>query len=215
MTRKRLVFAGAALVAVVSLVAAAALGAFAAGGSASAARAGADGVRVHGQWTIVVHSKSGQVVRRYHFHNDFQASGIFGGDGAFSQILSGSKVPGAWDVSLQGSGCPASNGNFCQLFEPDSTPPFFAAGADTKNLTVTVPTVAPDAYKIVLAGTVPATNDGTITRVGSGLQVCVTSATVGHDCGGGYNAITDRTLATPITVSAGQSMAVTVKLSFS
>jgi hypothetical protein len=191
------------------------LGAFAAGGSASAARAGAGGVKVHGQWTVVVRSKSGQVVRRYNFHNEFQALGASGGDGAFSAILAGNNVAGDWDVSLQGNACPASNGNFCQLFEPDASPSFFAPGADTKNLVVTVPTGAPDAFKIVLSGSVPATNDGTITRVSTGLQKCSAGSTVGQDCSIGYNAITDRTLSSPITVSAGQSMAVTVKLSFS
>ena len=195
-----IVFAGAALAAVVSLAAAAALGAFASGGSASAARAGADGVKVHGQWTVVIRSKSGKVVRRYHFHNDFQPIGVSGGDGAFSAILAGSNVAGDWDVSLNGSACPASNGNFCQLFEADATPSFFSATADTKNLTVTVPTAAPDAYKIVLSGSVPAANDGTITRVSRGLQRCSSSSTVGHDCGIGYNAITDRTLSPAITV---------------
>ena len=217
MTRKRLVLAGAALAAVVSLAAAAALGAFASGGSASAARAGADGVQVHGHWTIVVRSKSGQVVRRYNFHNDFVGAGLgtSGGAHAFAKILSGAAAPGDWDLSISGSACPASNANFCQMFEPDASPSFFAAGADTKNLTVTEPTTGTDAFKIVLSGSVNAANDGTITRVSTGLQVCGTGATVGSDCGIGYNEITDRTLATPVTVAAGQSMAVTVKLSFS
>ena len=60
-----------------------------------------------------------------------------------------------------------------------------------------------------------ATNDGTIDRVDSGLQKCAATATVGADCGVGYNAITTRILSSPISVSAGQSISVTVKLSFS
>ncbi len=216
MTRKRLVLAGAALAAVASLAVAAALGAFAAGGTASTARAGADGVNVHGQWTVVVRSKSGQVVRRYHFHNEFVTTlGTSGGSHAFAKILSGAAVPGDWDLSIQGSACPASNGNFCQMFEPDATPSFFAPGADTKNLTVTEPTSGTDAFKIVLHGSVDASADGSITRVGTGLQVCGTGSTIGSDCSIGYNEITDRTLGSPITVGAGQTMAVTVKLSFS
>jgi hypothetical protein len=159
-------------------------------------------------------SKSGKVVRTYRFHNDFVPTGASGGDGALSAILSGGSVAGDWDVSLQGSACPASNANFCQLFPADSSPSFFNAAADTKNLTVTVPTSGTDSFKIVLAGTVPAANDGTITRVSSGLQKCSAVSSAGHDCGIGYNEITDRTLSTPITVSAGQSMAVTVKISF-
>jgi hypothetical protein len=216
MTRKRLVLAGAALAAVVSLAVAAAFGAFAAGGSASAARAGADGVKVHGQWTVVVRSKSGQVVRRYHFHNDFVTTlGTSGGSHAFAKILSGAAAPGDWDLSISGDACPASNANFCQMFEPDASPSFFNADADTKNLTVTEPTSGTDAFKIVLQGTVPAANDGSITRVSTGLQVCGAGSAVGSDCSIGYNEITDRTLSSPIAVSAGQTMSVTVKLSFS
>ncbi len=211
MTRRRIALVGAGL-AVAGLVAAAAFGAFSS--AARPAAAGADGVRVQGHWTISVLSKSGKVVRTYRFHNDFQPIGANGGDGAFSGILSGSSVAGDWDVSLQGSACPAGNGNFCQLFPADANPAFFNGTADTKNLTVTVPASGTDAFKIVLAGSVPAATDGTITRVSSGLQKCTSGSSPGHDCGIGYNTITDRTLGTPITVSAGQSMAVTVKISF-
>jgi hypothetical protein len=219
MTGKRLVLAGAALAAAVGLIAAAALGAFASSGRTAAAGAGVgvDGVHVHGHWTIVVRSTSGKVVGRYHFHNDFNGSGFgtSGGADAFAQILSGSNAPGDWDVSLHGSGCPSSNANFCQLFEPDASPVFGAFPPDTKNLTVTAPESGTDAFKIVLQGSVTATNDGTIDRVDSGLQKCATSASVGHDCGVGYNAITTRVLSSPIAVLTGQSISVTVKLSFS
>jgi len=217
MSRTRFVLAGVALAAAVGLGVAAAFGAFATGAGTSAAGAGADGVRVHGHWTLVVRSRSGKVVGRYHFHNDFNgpALGTSGGADAFSQILSTAMVAGDWDVSLRGSGCPASNGNFCQIFEPDATPVFGAFPPDTKNLTVAAPESGTDAFKIVLQGSVVATNDGTIDRVDSGLQKCAAGSTVGHDCGVGYNAVTTRTLPSPIPVGAGQTIAVTVKLSFS
>ncbi|HVM58379.1 MAG TPA: hypothetical protein VMT74_13000 [Gaiellaceae bacterium] len=217
MTGKRLVLAGVALAAAVGLVVAAALGAFASSGRTAAAGAGADGVRVHGHWTIVVRSTSGTVVGRYHFHNDFNGAGFgtSGGADAFSQILSGSNAPGDWDVTLHGSGCPASNGNFCQMFEPDASPGFGAFPPDTKNLTVTAPESGTDAFKIVLQASVTATNDGTIDRVDSGLQKCSSGSAVGHDCGVGYNAVTTRILSSPISVLAGQNISVTVKLSFS
>ena len=217
MSRTRLVLAGVALAAAVGLGVAAAFGAFATGARTSAAGAGADGVKVHGHWTIVVRSRSGTVVGRYHFHNDFNGPGLgtSGGAAAFSQILSGSTAPGDWDVSIHGSGCPASNGNFCQMFEPDASPVFGAFPPDTKNLTVSAPESGTDAFKIVLQGNVVATNDGTIDRVDSGLQKCAASAAVGHDCGVGYNSVTTRILSSPIPVGAGQTIAVTVKLSFS
>ncbi len=219
MTRTRLGLA-CALAVVVGLAVAAAFGAFASGGKATAAGADAGGnaVHVHGHWTVVVRSTSGKVVARYHFHNDFVGAslGTSGGADALAEILSGGKAPGAWDLSIQGSACPASNGNFCQMFLPTASPSFFASPPDTKNLTVTAPTSGTDAFKIVLQGDVTATDDGNITRVGSGLQKCPSSATVGGDCGIGYNEITDRTLSSPITgILAGQDISVTVKLSFS
>jgi len=164
-----------------------------------------------------VRSTSGKVVGRYHFHNDFNGPGFgtSGGSDALSQILSGAKAPGGWDVSIHGTGCPASNGNFCQMFLPGSSPVIFASPPDTKNLTVTAPESGTDAFKVVLQGSVTATDDGTIDRVDSGLQKCPAGATVGADCSVGYNAITTRILATPINVLAGQDISVTVKLSFS
>jgi hypothetical protein len=215
MTGKRFVLLGLAVAAAVALVVAAALGAFASGGRA-AAGAGADRITVHGHWTVVVRAGSGKVVGRYHFHNDFVTSiGSSGGPAAFAGILSGGSAPGAWDVSISGSGCPASNGNFCQMFEPGSNPSFFASPPDTKNLTVTVPTSGTDAYKIVLQGNVDATDDGSIGQVATGLQKCPATAAVGADCNIGYNEITSRTLSSAISVLAGQNISVTVKLSFS
>jgi hypothetical protein len=217
MTRKRLALAGAVLAVAAGLIAAAAFGALSSAGKLTAAGARTDSVRVHGHWTIVVRSTSGKVVGRYHFHNDFVGAslGLSGGADAFAEILSGTKAPGAWDVSIQGSACPASNGNFCQMFMPGANPSFFASPPDTKNLTATAPLTGTDAFKIVLQGDVTATDDGTITRVGTGLQKCPATSGVGADCGIGYNEITDRSLASAISVLAGQDISVTVKLSFS
>ena len=217
MTGKRLVLLGVALAAAVGLMIAAAFGAFASNGRTSAAGAGADGVKVHGHWTIVVRSTSGKVVRRYHFHNDFNGPGFgtSGGADALQQILSGSKAAGDWDISVHGSGCPSSNANFCQMFESDASPVFGAFPPDTKNLTVSAPESGTDAFSIVLQASVTATNDGTIDRVDSGLQKCPTGSTVGADCGVGYNSVTTRILPSPISVLSGQSVSVTVKLSFS
>jgi hypothetical protein len=216
MHRTRLVLAGVALTVAAGLAVAAALGAFASSGRTAAAGAGADTVTVHGRWTVVVRSTSGRVVGRYRFHNDFVTGlGAVGGPAAFAAVLSGSNAPGDWDVSVAGTGCPASNGNFCQMFEPDANPSFFASPPDTKNLSVTVPSSGTDAFKIVLQGSVTATDDGNINRVSTGLQKCAAASAVGADCGAGYNSITDRSLGTPISVLAGQTISVTVKLSFS
>ena len=218
MTRTRLGLACALAVAI-GVAVAAAFGAFASGGKATAAgaSAGSSAVHVHGHWTIVVRSTSGKVVGRYHFHNDFNGPGFgtSGGADALSQILSASKAPGDWDLSIHGSGCPSSNGNFCQMFESDASPSFGAFPPDTKNLTVAAPESGTDAFKVVLQASVTATNDGTIDRVDSGLQKCPSSAAVGADCGVGYNAVTTRVLSSPISVLTGQSISVTVKLSFS
>ena len=226
MTGKRLGAAAAAgLGVVVAVAAAAALGVFTHGHAASAIGARADGVKVHGQWTIVVRSKSGKVVSRHSFHNDFVPGT---GGAAFSSILSGGSVAGDWLVDISGSGCssPAvAQVNTCELFEPDAIASFDAT-FDTRNLTVTVPTSGSDVSKIVLVGTVPAVSTGTISVVKSSLQVCPTSAPAGADCSQGhgipnvgYKEITSRDLSvppsSPISVLSGQSISVTVKISFS
>ena len=88
-----------------------------------------------------------------------------------------------------------------------------------KNLTIS-PTTSGDGFAKVfleLKGSITAIADGKIGSVSSGLTLCPAS-TSPELCGGGAGAITARNISTasitPIDMVAGQSMLVTVKLSF-
>lgn len=226
MTRKRLTLTVTGIAVVTALVIAAALGVFTHGQTATATHASTDGVKVHGQWTILVRDKSGKIVSRHNFHNEFLSLGDIAtsgpecgqcGDNAISTILSGQMVAGDWSITIFGNAC---SGGFtqCRLYEPDEDVSALAGGITrTNNLTVTVPTTGPDTWKIVLHGTVSPPSDGTITGVETTVQACSSGSTPGADCGGSdvnTRPFTDRTLAPAVDVLAGQSVDVTVKLSF-
>ena len=222
-SRKHLTLIGFGLVVVTALAAATALGAFTHGGEGTATGSGASNVKVHGQWTIVVRTKSGRIVSRHNFHNDF-ITGDENGDQAFATILSGEATAGDWLVSLKGSSCDVYA---CILAAADQTKGQLETGFPGHIIAndLTVGAGGPDATDIVLSGSGPAPLDGSISEVGTFLEACPNGFPAGKDCwlnnpsspptGYHFNAITDRVLPSPISVLAGQSVQVTVTISFS
>lgn len=86
--------------------------------AASAAKSGglSGGIRVHGQWTIVVRNPDGTVAARRQFEN----SATFGGVSLLAHILSRTFVPGAWFIVLgndQGAAGPCPDGGSSGLHD--------------------------------------------------------------------------------------------------
>jgi len=165
---------------------------------------GADRLKVHGQWTILVRNKRHKIVQRRHFENSLVTTGA----GTIAQLLTGNVVGGSWGVNITfGAIVDAHN-------TASDSPPFY------KNLVVTAPTSGPDANKVVLSGTATPSADTTITQVDTYLGLCTGPATAGctvaaspqftHKALDGLNGDP-----AAVPVAAGQQVAVTVKLSFS
>jgi hypothetical protein len=203
----------AILAVVIAILLAAAFGRFGGTSHAVAAKAGApaaNGVTIHGQWTLQVRASSGRVLRTYRFHND-----LFNpfGAGELTNHLKGSFSNGPWQVLLAGSPqpCAVSGGaTSCGISEVGAEPAGFQ-GDNTYNLTK-----SSIANGFRLQGSVIVDAAGTITSVQTYLSHCV-SSTAPADCHGenGWSRVTQRVLGSSVSVSAGQQVLATVDITFS
>jgi hypothetical protein len=174
-----------------------------------------EGIKVHGDWTIVVLNEDGTIAARHQFKNSLSAAGD--ADKLLADLLAGNVSAGQWVIAFTaGNLCNASNFSGCSISQSG-----FASFANSKNLTVNVPTVGPDAKKLILNGSVKVTNAGTVDQVETRLtscpgsvapSSCVSSVTFGYSI---PNTFTFRFLPTPTPVVANQTVDITVVISFS
>lgn len=185
-----------------------------------------EGIKVHGHWTIEVRNPDGRLVTHREFENSLQSSGSF----ILASVLGGAAVPGFWEIRLDG---PASTPSAC-LPAPVDT--WFGLGNPTS--CIIIPNVAafvqtasvdPDLFltlavnssgtgQLVLNGTATATVTGSVASVSTILNSCSASGSSPSACA---QAPTNRseftavTLPSAVQVSVGQTIAVTVNISFS
>jgi len=178
-----------------------------------------EGIKVHGHWTIEVRNPDGKVVAHREFENSLASGGA-----PLPYILSRTNSIGLWVILLgPGSGpytgaglCPGSTtGGDCELVE--AADPSTGSGV-FKTL---VPS-APNAFAFVLTGTVTAGTSGTVSTVQTIVGVCgygASSPCAPGTSDGGVGAsgqlFTQAILSPGVTVSTGQTIAVTVNFSFS
>jgi len=180
-----------------------------------------EGIKVHGHWIIEVRDPDGKLVS----HNEFENKLI---SPAFvSSLLTGADSIGTWEVDLGASTGSAPCGVVCAIVQSTSlfnsictTPP--AASNYECGLTVTVPTSGASAGDIVLTGSAIATHAGSINVVSSDVIICsntVSPALCDHGAGGtkglpyGFTGTTGFP-GSPISVALGQTMTVSVTISF-
>ena len=180
-----------------------------------------EGIKVHGHWTIDVRNPDGKLVSHTEFENALQTSGA----SLLALLLTRSNTPGLWGIVLAAptgvSVQPCSNtfGNMlCRIDEP-GWGAFNNFIEEFTNLVVGVTNGT-----IKLSGTATAGNNiGTGTSIGfvnTVLEECANTdapGALGQICrNGGFGAVTfTSTNITPISVSAGQIIQVTVVISFS
>ena len=184
-----------------------------------------DGIKVHGHWTIDVRKADGTLVSHHEFENALVGTGGMG----LGLILSRGYTMGGWVVLLDGGACQGPLTPFCVIAEPTTG----AGEWDNNDLNVSVPQ-PPDtnAGLLVLKGSVKAAVAGQLSSVRTRLHTCgpdfdinkggwyeltesQCAAKAGLDLAGNVFDLTSRTLGTPIPVTAGQLIQVTVVLSFS
>ena len=181
-----------------------------------------EGIKVHGHWTIVVRNADGSVASRNEFENSLvTCTGC--GNTILSNILGRQASVGTWQVDLDNYANPnqavcASSpvGGGCAITEPSVTH-LLNGQVPFPNLTVQVPTWGIYANAgLVLAGTAKAVKTGTIVTVDTILSTCagsVSPATCTTPNAQGQ--VTQHGLSPAISVQAGQSIDVTVVISFS
>ena len=182
-----------------------------------------EGIRVHGHWTIEVRNPDGLVVTHREFENALSPDGA----NALSSLLSGNSVPGAWKINLAGSPEPCFESvaqpggpSACGIVPSGASP--FSRFAGQSSIFFSLTTSA-SSGQFVLSGTAIAGEVGNVFIVNTQVILCPATNTPpscfsGAFSGSGGDTIplfTNANLAQPLQVSAGQTIAVTVKISFS
>lgn len=163
-----------------------------------------DGIKVHGHWTIDVRNADGSLAAHYEFENAL--ANHLGASTFLNGVLSRAKRVGRWQVSL-----PDQNGQpLIWIVEPGT--PGFAAEAQT--LAVSTPTTGPNAGKLVLSGHSTAPRAAQIDFVQSQTDDCPAPGDPAA-CISSAFAFSQKNLASPIPVAAGQIVQLTVVFSFS
>lgn len=162
-------------------------------------RPNADGIEVHGDWTIEIKNPDGSLAGRHQFKNALVSSGAQ----TLAGLLHGTAARGRWFLLLGGATSPCQQNGGCFLVEVG------AVGAPAPNDgPLSVAPVGSD--QVRLNGSLTAVRDGQITYVASALGV---ESTPGNFPS--YPTFSQRSLPSPIQVVAGQSVAITVVFSFS
>ena len=180
-----------------------------------------EGIKVHGHWTIEVRNPDGKLVTHREFQNSLSASS---GNQTLASFLSRGSSVGTWvlqlysSVSPNSTPCLTTTGTVavCFIFEPTSVPT--PSGNVFNSLTVAGPQSTPPNPNLVLGGTFTAGQSGQIDFVEADVRQCpnttppsTPSCTPLSQSG----ALTVRSLPTPVVVSQGQIVQVTVVISFS
>jgi hypothetical protein len=165
-----------------------------------------EGIKVHGSWTIELRNPDGSIASTHKFENALATTG----GPLLVQMLAHQRSTQYWQIQITNKDGGLCNraGNHVPCIIQDSALP---AGESSvfATLTVSAPASGENAGKLVLSGTAPAAFDGAIAAV---------NTTVGHtcaptECGTTWSTFT---IAVPaLTVQAGQTINVTVVISFS
>jgi hypothetical protein len=198
------------------------------------AKPGSEGIKVHGHWIIDVKNPDGSLAQHRDFENSLQDGGQF-----LAGLASGYMVFGGYDIALVGNACPptALDGNTnCYIFQSGA---YLNAQCSTYyacigGLTVAANITSGQPFSIVLSGSGVVPLAGTISAVqtqdfycysytgsiyvptGANPAACTaTGINGGPIVGIAGSTFTGTTLATPLAVTAGQGILVTVTISFS
>jgi cell division protein FtsB len=171
-----------------------------------------EGIKVHGHWTIEVRNPDGRLINHREFENSLTA-GVGNGNTVLANLLARLSSVSYWGLTLGGNVCQNANlsASACDLVEPGISSTPAPAFFPTLN-------VSANGGNFVITGTATAQLAGTISSVQSFVYTCNPNIAPATPCtlaSAGFNGFTSAALGTPIQVSAGQTIAVTVNISFS
>jgi hypothetical protein len=172
------------------------------------------GIKVHGHWVIEVRNPNGNLAR----HVEFENSLVGTGGEMLAGLLGGtwSVSPQTWTVWINGTQSPCSSGSGCNIVAPD-----FCTGACApglfNNLSVSTPG---NGTTLSLTGTAIADNSSAINTVGTIVFPCLNTVAPGSctfknsdNVGFPFTQATNFP-GSPVNVTAGQTINVSVTISF-
>jgi hypothetical protein len=165
----------------------------------------AEGITVHGHWTIDILNPDGSLDSHHEIENALQT----GGAAKLARFLGRTNAPSLWQVYLYSSpGAPncSSGSPACILSENNHV----ATG--NGNLSVSVPASGLNQDKLVLSGSLTSADARSIFRVLSGVGLCPSGS---PGCVPSLDTSFSMKDFAPIAVAAGQIVQVTVVFSFS
>ncbi len=194
------------------------------------------GLKMHGHWTIDIKDPDGTLRQHHEFDNSIQ----YDGQNYLVGLMSGYGAAGPWEIYFSSVGavagtspCNTAAYPYCAIVYSTTTQPgaFVCGGLYTCATGLTITPTFGVGPTLTLAGSIAATQAGSIGFVGTGMNACGGAAgTNGYPTAistitptqcyasttssfGGT--ATSTTLGAPISVAAGQIMQVKVVLSFS
>ena len=162
-----------------------------------------EGIKIHGDWVIEVRDPDGTLVSRREFKNTF-----FGAD-TLAKFLARDRLIGEWILQLSSSGEKA-----CLNLGSTPVPCIIVETPPTASFNEYFPTltVSQSSGQVTLSGTATAQRDGDITQVNSRIYHCDPASPT--SCS--QTDFTAKALASSsVTVATGQSILVTLTISFS
>jgi hypothetical protein len=196
------------------------------------------GFKVHGHWVIDVKNPDGTIAQHRDFENSLESSA----QGLLVGLMSGYMVPGDYMVLLTASSgnapCVATY-QFCGIVHNLTTYPaayycnYYYCSGSSLNYTYNFGTSFAGPFSMVLSGSITANQAGSVGTVYSLMSTCanVASGTSANPSSletsspascvtqtspqPWYGPLTDATLASPVSVSSGQIIQVTVTITFS
>lgn len=163
------------------------------------------GIRVSGYWTVEVRNADGSVAKHVEFENALTGTGAK----HLIRLLTGTETSGLLNINADGTACAPYS---CAILPPGS-----AKCAGLPRCWSTLTRSATDSA-ITLTGNITAPNDGTVTKVYTGIFLCegtVAPSQCNAEVTNSFDTVTSYTLPTAVTVSAGQIVQFSVVLSFS
>jgi hypothetical protein len=182
-----------------------------------------EGLKVHGYWVIEVHNPDGKLVSHTEFENALATQRTL------TSVFSRTSVLGLWEVDLMQSGNANDSpwGSTTGLFSGPNAGRITESGQGP-NIYSTLTVSKNNDNSIVLSGNATAVQNGSIGRVATSVGICDAAVTTGPCTNYTFNlqgslladfafndASMTRTAINPISVVTGQSIQVTVTISFS
>jgi hypothetical protein len=169
-----------------------------------------EGIKVHGRWTITVRNEDGSVASRHDFANRFLPQAA----APFAKVLAHQTTLGGWEIGMTAQDPGGANVRVILVGEPSLGT---AAGTRITTLQVLAPQAGLDAGALILTGSMPRFQSAAeIFRVNTSYGECPATTTPANPCTPFFiRGFTQHDLITLVTVAQGQSLDVTVKITFS